>query len=272
MEVRHLTKEFPGVRALDDVSLSIRAGEVHALVGENGAGKSTLVKILSGVDPADGGELLLNGQPYRPRSPEEALVAGVVILIFLLHLRSSLAILPTLPLSVLMSFIVMYWLGVDSNIMSLAGLAIAIGDVADMGIIMTENIYRRVANEPDRDYLTVVKDGASEVGTAILTAVSNTIISFIPVFALTDQDGFSAYTHSCDRFGVAGDLDVDAAGAAHGYSLQADDVPGGFAFDQAIAYEVAAQRSARAARGGVFDDAEVGREHAAVNGLGRSRW
>ena len=120
---------------------------------------------------------------------EEALVAAVVIMLFLLHLRSSLAILPTLPLSVLMSFIVMYWLGVDSNIMSLAGLAIAIGDVADMGIIMTENIYRRVANEPDRDYLTVVKDGASEVGTAIVTAVSNTIVSFIPVFALTDQEG-----------------------------------------------------------------------------------
>jgi Cu(I)/Ag(I) efflux system membrane protein CusA/SilA len=120
---------------------------------------------------------------------EEALVAGIVVIIFLLHLRSSLTILPTLPLSVAMSFIVMYYLGIDSNIMSLAGIAIAIGDVADMGIIMTENIYRRVAAERQRPFATVVYEGATEVGPAILTAVSNTIVSFIPVFALTDQEG-----------------------------------------------------------------------------------
>ena len=73
--------------------------------------------------------------------------------------------------------------------MSLAGIAIAIGDVADMGIIMTENIYRRVAAEPDRPHGDSGLRGATEVGGAILTAVSNTIISFIPVFALTDQEG-----------------------------------------------------------------------------------
>jgi Cu(I)/Ag(I) efflux system membrane protein CusA/SilA len=120
---------------------------------------------------------------------EEALIAGIIVVIFLLHVRSSLAILPTLPLSLAMSFIVMYFLGVDSNIMSLAGLAIAIGDVADMGIIMTENIYRRLAAEPHRPHREVVYEGATEVGSAILTAVTNTIISFIPVFALTDQEG-----------------------------------------------------------------------------------
>ena len=76
---------------------------------------------------------------------EEALMAGLVILIFLLHLRSTAAVLVTLPLSVCLCFILMFTFGVDSNIMSLAGLAIAIGDVADMGIIMTENIYRHVA-------------------------------------------------------------------------------------------------------------------------------
>jgi Cu(I)/Ag(I) efflux system membrane protein CusA/SilA len=78
---------------------------------------------------------------------------------------------------------------VDSNIMSLAGIAIAIGDVADMGIIMTENIYRRVAADRQRPFATVVYEGAAEVGPAIVTAVSNTIVSFIPVFALTDQEG-----------------------------------------------------------------------------------
>ncbi|MBI3467352.1 MAG: efflux RND transporter permease subunit, partial [Planctomycetes bacterium] len=125
----------------------------------------------------------------REALTEEAIVAGIIVIIFLLHMRASLAILPTLPLSVAGSFVAMYFLGVDSNIMSLAGLAIAIGDVADMGIIMTENIYRRVAAEPERPHLTVVYEGATEVGGAILTAVSNTIVSFIPVFMLTDQEG-----------------------------------------------------------------------------------
>ncbi|MGE4002929.1 MAG: efflux RND transporter permease subunit, partial [Planctomycetaceae bacterium] len=85
--------------------------------------------------------------------------------------------------------IVMYTLGVDSNVMSLAGIAIAIGDVADMGVIMTENIYRRVADEPRRPHAELVYEAATEVSGAIVTAVSNTIVSFIPVFALTDQEG-----------------------------------------------------------------------------------
>src|SRR3970282_2233286 len=76
---------------------------------------------------------------------EELLVGVLVVFVFLLHLRSSLAIVSTLPLSMAMSFLVMYLMGVDSNIMSLAGLAIAIGDVDEMGIIMTENIYRGLA-------------------------------------------------------------------------------------------------------------------------------
>ncbi len=125
----------------------------------------------------------------REALKEEALAVACVVIIFLLHLRSSLAIVPTLPLSVAMSFIVMYYLGVDSNIMSLAGVAIAIGDVADMGIIMTENIYRRLSTEPERPRLEAVREAAAEVGPAILTSVTNTIISFIPVFALADQEG-----------------------------------------------------------------------------------
>jgi Cu(I)/Ag(I) efflux system membrane protein CusA/SilA len=120
---------------------------------------------------------------------EELIAVAAVVLLFLLHLRSSLAILPTLPISVAMSFIVMYFLGIDSNIMSLAGIAIAIGDVSDMGIIVTENIYRRLSEEPERPYFDVVSDASKEVGPPIVTAVSNTIISFIPVFALTGAEG-----------------------------------------------------------------------------------
>ena len=75
----------------------------------------------------------------------------------------------------------MYRFGVDSNIMSLAGLAIAIGDVGDMGIIMTENIYRHIApGTGSKSHFQKVYEGASEVGGAIVTAVSNTLISFHP--------------------------------------------------------------------------------------------
>ena len=125
---------------------------------------------------------------------EEALLASVVILVFLLHLRTTVTVVTTLPLAVAATFILMYLAGVDSNIMSLAGLAIAIGDVADMGIIMSENIYRRIASATDTErrvkgHFGLVYEGATEVGGAIFTAVSNTIVSFIPVFFLTDQEG-----------------------------------------------------------------------------------
>jgi Cu(I)/Ag(I) efflux system membrane protein CusA/SilA len=125
---------------------------------------------------------------------EEALLASLVILFFLLHVRTTLTVLPTLPLALGGSFLLMYALGIDSNIMSLAGLAIAIGDVADMGIIMSENIYRRLAAAPEEDrrgprFREIVYEGAAEVAPAIVTAVSNTIVSFIPVFFLTGQEG-----------------------------------------------------------------------------------
>jgi Cu(I)/Ag(I) efflux system membrane protein CusA/SilA len=125
---------------------------------------------------------------------EEAILAALVILVFLLHLRTTVTVISTLPLSVAMAFILMHLFGVDSNIMSLAGLAIAIGDVADMGIIMSENIYRRIASASEdekktKGHLGIVYEGAAEVGGAIVTAVSNTLVSFIPVFFLTDQEG-----------------------------------------------------------------------------------
>ena len=120
---------------------------------------------------------------------EETIAVAFVTILFLLHLRSSLAVLPTLPLALAMSFVAMYWLGVDSNIMSLAGIAIAIGDVSDMGIIMTENIYRRLTTDKNRAYFDVVYESATEVGGAIVTAVVNTVVSFIPVFALTGPEG-----------------------------------------------------------------------------------
>lgn len=125
---------------------------------------------------------------------EEAIIASLVVVFFLMHLRTTVTVLPTLPLALAGSFILMYAFGIDSNIMSLAGLAIAIGDVADMGIIMAENIYRRLAaateeERREKGHFGIVYEAATEVGGAIITAVTNTIVSFIPVFFLTGQEG-----------------------------------------------------------------------------------
>ncbi len=80
LEMRGIGKAFPGVRALHEVSLEVRAGEVHALVGENGAGKSTLMRILGGVHQRDAGEILWHGRPLEIRSPLEARAHGISII------------------------------------------------------------------------------------------------------------------------------------------------------------------------------------------------
>src|ERR1700733_3576225 len=80
LEVRQVTKSFPGVKALKGVNLTIYPGEIHALVGENGAGKSTLMKILAGAQRPDGGEILLNGAPVHLATPHEARAAGIGII------------------------------------------------------------------------------------------------------------------------------------------------------------------------------------------------
>ncbi len=121
---------------------------------------------------------------------DELWITIAVVLIFLLHVRSSLIIASTLPIAVLLAFIAMQVLGVDSNIMSLTGIAIAIGTMVDMGIVMTENIYQAlVENRGQRDRTAVVEDAAIEVAPALATAIATTIVSFVPIFFLTDQEG-----------------------------------------------------------------------------------
>lgn len=79
LHMRGMCKSFPGARALDGVDFEVRAGEIHCLVGENGAGKSTLMHVLSGVMPFDAGEMELQGEPYRPKSPADATRRGIGI-------------------------------------------------------------------------------------------------------------------------------------------------------------------------------------------------
>ena len=137
---------------------------------------------------------------------EELMITAVVIVLFLLHVRASLIVAVTLPMAVLMAFIGMKWFQIDANIMSLAGIAIAIGEVADLGIIISENVYqhlveweasqsesatdsRRIQHPRDtRTRTEVIIDATHEVAPAVMTGVSTTIVSFLPVFFLTGRD------------------------------------------------------------------------------------
>lgn len=120
----------------------------------------------------------------------ESLITVIVILLFLLHIRSSLLVALTLPTAVLISFVAMRVFGVDANIMSLAGIAIAIGTMVDMGIIITENIHRHLTERPPQvSRRKAIHEATTEVAGAVFTAVSTTIVSFLPVFLLTDQEG-----------------------------------------------------------------------------------
>ena len=92
LEVRHLSKSFGAVQALKDVSMTIRAGEVVALAGDNGAGKTTLIKAISGVYAPSGGEILLDGQPVRFASPQEARDRGIETIYQDLALADNLTI------------------------------------------------------------------------------------------------------------------------------------------------------------------------------------
>ncbi|UCF65379.1 MAG: efflux RND transporter permease subunit [bacterium] len=121
---------------------------------------------------------------------QEILVTIIVILIMVMHLRSSLLISGLLPLAVLMTFIAMKIFGIDSNIVSLSGIAIAIGTMDDLGIIVSENILKHLEEaDPAESRLEVVFRASSEVGSAVLTAVSTTVVSFLPVFSMQAAEG-----------------------------------------------------------------------------------
>ena len=124
---------------------------------------------------------------------EESIVVSVVILIFLLHFQSALVIVLTLPIAVLIAFITMKLLGVTSNIMSLGGIAIAIGVLVDAGVIMVENCYRHLSEMPpeerEKKRLEVVITSAKQVGRAIFFSLAIIILSFVPVFLLEGQEG-----------------------------------------------------------------------------------
>jgi Cu(I)/Ag(I) efflux system membrane protein CusA/SilA len=128
---------------------------------------------------------------------EEAIIVSVVIVIFLFHFRSALIPILTLPIAVVASFIPMFYLHVSSNIMSLGGLALAIGVLVDAAIVMVENGYRHLSERqrskadplPERERRKILLDSAKQVGPAIFFSLVIIVVSFLPVFLLEAQEG-----------------------------------------------------------------------------------
>jgi Cu(I)/Ag(I) efflux system membrane protein CusA/SilA len=121
---------------------------------------------------------------------DEILVTIIVVIIMVMHLRSSLLISGLLPLTVLMTFIAMKLFGVDANIVALSGIAIAIGTIVDMGIVVCENTLKHLnAAPPGENRLEVIFRASSEVGGAVLTAIATTVVSFLPVFTMEAAEG-----------------------------------------------------------------------------------
>lgn len=121
---------------------------------------------------------------------QQVLVTIIVVVLMVMHLRSSLLIGAMLPIAVLMAFIGMRVFRVDANIVALSGIAIAIGTIVDMGIVLTENILRRLEKAaPDESRLEVVYKASAEVGGAVLTAVATTVVGFLPVFTMEAAEG-----------------------------------------------------------------------------------
>src|SRR5262249_12671006 len=133
----------------------------------------------------------------REKLIEESIVVALVCIVFLWHFRSALVAIITLPIAILLSFVPMHWLGLTSNIMSLGGIAIAIGAMVDAAIIMVENAHKQLEHfreehgrEPDRmEHVNVVIAAAKSVGRPLFFSLLVITVSFIPVFSLQAQEG-----------------------------------------------------------------------------------
>lgn len=121
---------------------------------------------------------------------QQAVIVSLICLLFLLHARSALVAMIILPLSVLLSFIAFRYLGLTANIMSLGGIAIAVGELADAAIVLIENAHVRLANAaPGADRERIIVDSCKEVGRPIFYSLILITVSFLPIFTLTGQAG-----------------------------------------------------------------------------------
>ena len=196
---------------LDKAGAEAVGGVIVARYGENPLEvihnvKEEIERISSGLpakELADGTLSQVKIVPFYDRSGliyetlgtlEEALslqilITVLVIIIMVMHLRTSFIIAALLPLAVLMSFILMRYVGIDANVVALAGIAISIGTVVDMGIVLTENMLQHMRERDGENLLDVIYEATAEVSPAVVTALTTTIVSFLPVFMLEAQEG-----------------------------------------------------------------------------------
>ena len=128
-------------------------------------------------------------ETLREKLTEEMIVVALVCIAFLLHFRSSLVAILTLPVGVMIAFIVMRMMGMSANIMSLGGIAIAVGVMVDASVVMVENLHKHRERDPEGDQLTLVLESAREVGPALFFSLLIVTVSFLPVFTLEQQEG-----------------------------------------------------------------------------------
>jgi Cu(I)/Ag(I) efflux system membrane protein CusA/SilA len=161
---------------------------VRARLDELRRGLPEGVELVTVYDRAD---LIRRAQDsLRGKLVEELILVALVSAFFLFHLRSALVAVVSLPLGVLAAFVAMNHLGVNANIMSLGGIAIAIGVMVDAAVVMVENLHRRMeSGTSEGGHWEDVRAAASEVGPAIFTSLVIITVSFLPVFALQAQEG-----------------------------------------------------------------------------------
>lgn len=216
-----------GVVELDGRGETV-GGIVVMRYGENALGviagiKEKLAEIQSSLPPGvrvvptyDRSGLILRAiDTLREKLIEESIVVALVCLVFLWHVRSALVAIITLPIAILLSFLPMLWLGLTANIMSLGGIAIAIGAMVDAAIIMAENAHKALEHfresngrEPDHaERIGAIIRAAKMVGRPLFFSLLVITVSFIPVFSLTEQEGrlFKplAYTKTFSMFFAA---------------------------------------------------------------------
>ncbi|MBL1418190.1 MAG: efflux RND transporter permease subunit [Moritella sp.] len=161
---------------------------------------------------------------------EEFLVVIVVCALFLFHIRSSLVVLVSLPIGIMMAFIIMSWQGINANIMSLGGIAIAIGAMVDGAIVMVENVHKHIEKTPltNTNRWQVIAKAASEVGPALFFSLLIITFSFVPVFVLEGQEGkmFAplAFTKTYSMAAAAG-LAVTLVPVLMGYFIRGKVLP-----------------------------------------------
>ena len=121
---------------------------------------------------------------------EESLIVALVTILFLLHFRSAFVAIFTLPMGILIAFLVMYYQGLNANIMSLSGIAIAIGAMVDAAIVMIENAHKHIERDGGKkDHWQIIIDASKEVGPALFFSLLIITLSFLPVFTLQAQEG-----------------------------------------------------------------------------------